>query len=94
VRRHDDLAASETFRYQQHRRIPCRDRPLDLINQHMFGDAVDRIDRVSFFLPRDTGKRCRGRALTGVDDITTDSAMQGLNGGEKRVGWIHAGVER
>ena len=90
-----DFATRQTFRDQQDGPIRRGDRPRDLFDKHVLGDAIDRVDRVSlFFVARDARQRGHGAPFARLDDIAANPAMQGLNGREKRMVEIHAGCER
>ena len=73
--------------------IRRRDRPADLLDEHVFSDAVDGVDRVALVLARHAGQRCRPPPVrTRCDDVAADAPVQRLNGREQRM--VGAGVTR
>ena len=87
--RHDDPAAGQPLGDEQDGGVRRRNRAPDLLDEHMLGDAIDRIDRVPVLVASHAGQRaCRG-LLARVHDVPADPPMQGLNRREERMGDGH-----
>ncbi len=82
--RQHDFPARQALGDESHGCVPG-DRPLDLLDQHVFRDAVDRVDRVALVVVRDVAQRVDGAALAGGDDIAADPRVQREERGKKRV---------
>ena len=66
----------------------------DLLDEHVLGDAIDRINRVPFLLASDSREGARRHPLARLDDVAADASMQGLNRREERVGDRHDDCDR
>ena len=82
---HDHLAARQPFGDEPNRRVRRGNRSRELLDEHLLGDPIDRVDRVPFLLASDTRQRAHRRLLARRDDVAADASMQGLDGREERV---------